>query len=240
MGGALFETIARLWEQYSRVHQEQWAKDDPLHGLSAEVLVRLRQLDLVLEYCGAALAAIEGDPGKRSRGIAWIRGAQPKLARGEISKEEYLEGLPKPSLAEARAVARAFEEVQLFTEMFYVVAWRLVEILNGPRPRKFLGISRIEAKGVRDARNLLIEHPEHRKGAADFSQRLVVTDDGPVLKSSGVIIRGPTPRVEASADSLDRGLFVNATELLQELELALGRWQSLPSMPPRPPRPEGP
>ena len=55
---------------------------------------------------------------------------------------------------ESRAGLRASEEVRLFSEMFYFVAWRLREVLNGPKPRAFPEIRRIEAKGIRDVRNV--------------------------------------------------------------------------------------
>jgi hypothetical protein len=66
--------------------------------------------------------------------------------------------------------------VRLFTEIFYFVAWRLRRVFNSPEPRAFRNLRRLQAKGIRDVRNLLIEHPEHGKPVANYQQSLTVMD----------------------------------------------------------------
>jgi hypothetical protein len=94
--------------------------------------------------------------------------------------------------------------------MFYFVAWRLCEIVNAPSVRAFPKMRKLNAKGIRDVRNLLIEHPEDGKPCANFSQTLVVTDHGPILKTTEFRVSGVTQRSSATSTSLDRGLYINA------------------------------
>ena len=98
---------------------------------------------------------------------------------------------------------RAWYEIRLFTETFYFFAWRLREVVNGGGGVEFVGVRRIQAKGVRDVRNVLIEHPEHGKPSGNYQQSLTVTDAGPVLKSSTIVVRGASGRVDPDDASLD-------------------------------------
>ena len=103
-----------------------------------------------------------------------------------------------------------------FTEAFYFFAWRLVEVLKGSGAFAFDGFSKLEAKGIRIVRNHLLQHPEKYK--KNFQQSLVVTSNGPVLKTMTVVVRSDTGKVEPEDESVDRGLFVNAQELHDEIE----------------------
>lgn len=107
--------------------------------------------------------------------------------------------------------------MRLFTEAFYFFAWRLVEALTPRGKLTFPGIKEPNARGVRIVRNLLIQHPEKPKHGGNFRQHLTITDAGPVLKSSVMVIRTATGRIDPNHDSLDRGLFANAQELHGEL-----------------------
>jgi len=126
-----------------------------------------------------------------------------------------------PTPEESRAYVHAWREVRLFTEIFYLVAWRLREVLNSPGPRAFPNLRRIEAKGIRDVRNLLIEHPEDGKPVANYQQSLTVTDDGPVLRTREILVRVGPGRVSPTDESVDRGLYVNADELRREMDACL-------------------
>jgi hypothetical protein len=90
----------------------------------------------------------------------------------------------------------------LLTEMFYFVAWRLVEVLNRSGPLQFPRLGPIEAHGVRVVRNELIEHPE--KTSEEFRRGVSIRDVGPTLKPY-------------SENRIDRGLFINAQELHDQL-----------------------
>jgi hypothetical protein len=218
----MYETVRNLWKQYCTKYSAEWAGDDPRHDLSAEVRERLTQLDLVLEHLTRALALVAIDPEQVKRDAEWFTKAQPRLACGEITEEEFAAGLSRTSRTpeESRDYVHAWGEVRLFTEIFYLVAWRLLEAFNNRKPEAFPNLRRIKSRGIGDVRNLLIEHPEHRKPMPNYRQWMVVTDDGPVLKSSEVLVRGG--RVSASDESLDRGLYVNADELRREMEACLG------------------
>jgi hypothetical protein len=218
----MYETAGALWKQYCTKYSAEWVGDDPRHDLSAEVRERLTQLDLVLEHLSRALALVAIDPERAKRDAEWFTKAQPRLARGEITEEEFAAGLSRTSRTpeESRGYVHAWGEVRLFTEIFYFVAWRLREIFNNRKPEAFSNLRQIKARGIRDVRNLLIQHPEHGKPVPNYRQWLVVTDDGPVLKSSEVLVRGGS--VSATDESVDRGLYVNADELRREMEACLG------------------
>jgi len=214
----MYKTASELWKQYCAKYSAEWVGDDPRHDLSAEVRERLTQLDLVLEHLSRAVALVAVDPERTKRDAEWFRKAQPRLARGEITEEEFAAGLSRTSRTpeESRGYVHAWNEVRLFTEIFYFVAWRLREVLNNREPEAFRNLRRIKARGIRDVRNLLIQHPEHGRPMPNYRQWLVVTDDGPVLKSSEVLVRAGS--VSATDESVDRGLYVNANELQHEIE----------------------
>ena len=150
----MYETVRDLWKRYCSKYSAEWSTEDPRGDLAAEVRERLTQLDLVLDHLKRAVRIFAGDPERLRRDVKWMTEAQPRLVRGEITQEEYLAGFSQKSEAESRACLRASEEVRLFSEMFYFVAWRLREVLNSPKPRAFPEIRRIEAEGIRDVRNV--------------------------------------------------------------------------------------
>lgn len=212
----VFEEIADLWKQYLAVHAPSWESDDARHDLGAEVRERLMQLDLVLAHLKRAVAAVTPDPEKMRRDIAWGQEGLSRLEAGEMSEEEFTAGFRSvpTSREQIRAWDRAWREVRLFTEAFYFIAWRMVNILNST----FAGFNKLKdrVRGVTLVRNRLLEHPE-RKDSRNFRQQLVITDAGPILKGVAVVVRAATGRTEPDAPSVDRGLFVNAKELHDEL-----------------------
>jgi len=217
----MYETLGKLWKDYGNKYSTQWDGNDPRHGLSAEVGERLTQLDLILDHLKVALAAVAIDPKRLKHDVEWMTKAQPLFARGEMTKEEYSAGFSPPPEVDGRRYVRAWNEVRLFTEMFYFVAWRLLQVLNMRKPVAFPNLPKIKATGIRNVRNLLIEHPEDAKAAANYQQSLIVTDDGPVLKTMEVLIGGSPRRVSATSESVDRGLYVNAEKLRGEIEECL-------------------
>ena len=114
------------------------------------------------------------------------------------------------------AMLRAGQEAQLFTEIFYLVAWRIVvAIKKAPKTMFPPNGAALDVPGITRGRNLLIEHPEQRGGV--YRQSLVFTSAGPVLKGSAVVVRGATGMVEPDRDSGERGLYEDARELHEEI-----------------------
>lgn len=102
-------------------------------------------------------------------------------------------------------------EVRMFTEAFYYFAWRLRRILRHKDTCPFL--SSFECPGVRNVRNLLIEHPEGENSRAFTWSWTVGGPDGPALK----VDREPD---EQSAPP-DLCLNVNVQELRDNLDAQL-------------------
>ncbi len=72
----------------------------------------------------------------------------------------------------------------------------------------------IKAKSINTVRNQLLEHPKVRE---NFTQSLVITDAGPVLRSRAEVIVSSTG-IRPVDESLDKGLRENAEALRDELE----------------------
>jgi hypothetical protein len=83
-----------------------------------------------------------------------------------MSIEEWVAGTgPKQrSLEELQHEADAWESIGLFTESFYLFAWRLIEVLNGNAEYRFPNLERIRTTGgVGFVRNHFIQHPEKKE-----------------------------------------------------------------------------
>ena len=212
----MFKNVAALWDQYCKAHATVWPAEDARHPLSAEVKARFEQLDLILDHLHRALNDITPDPEVTAHNAAWVVEKGPLLGSGQMSDSEYVAGI-RSEQRDPTAYRRAWNEVRLFTEAFYLIAWRLREILC---MALFPGLS-IDAPGVRQVRNLLIEHPEHGRPEPNYAQSLVVTSDGPVLKSSEFVVHPAQGRTSASAASLDKGLFKNAESFRADIEVRL-------------------
>lgn len=100
-------------------------------------------------------------------------------------------------------------EIRALTEAFYYFAARLRYIL---RSEHLPGLS-IEAVGVRNVRNHLIEHSEKKPSRVTAQSFEYGGPKGPVIKGS---------RPAATPDVFpDAGLYLNAEELRVELERVL-------------------
>lgn len=189
--------------------------------MSAEVRERLGQLDIVLEHLRSAIASVQGDPVETQRFMEETLQNKALVDSGQITPEEFMRRQVATSPERGKEWLRGWDEVKLFTEMFYFIAWRLVRVVTARRAFSFPGIHGIRAKGVTRVRNQLLEHPEHRGEKGKYQQWLTLTSDRPVLKSNTMIIRSDSGRVDPDEGSLDRGLFVNAVELHDELVATL-------------------
>ena len=95
-------------------------------------------------------------------------------------------------------------ELQFFTEAFYYFAFRLRGIL-----RSLPSLQQFECRGVRDVRNKLLEHPEAKDSEIFIESFGHGGKHGPVIKAL---------RYDNQQDSwIDRGLYVNAKELFDNL-----------------------
>ena len=217
----MFDDVRDLWRRYTAAHAPEWDKGDPRYDLAAEVLKRLGWLNLVLTHLERALRTIQRVPDEDRRVFTWMKDNPPKLESGEMTGDESAARWPRSIMTQKELAAwqTAWDEIELFTETFYFVAWRMMVVLNQRGPYMLPGV-RVKARGVRDVRNHLLEHPENH--GQNFAQRFVITSEGPVLKNMAVIARHSTGRVEPDRDSVDRGLYANARELHDELAAALG------------------
>jgi hypothetical protein len=108
----------------------------------------------------------------------------------------------------------AWDQVVLFTESFYFIAWRIREVVHRTGTYALPGMKGVDFDGVKRFRNLLIEHPEKVKTAPKIVRHFALGDDGPVLKPDGLVAG------EAGFDEpkgADHGLFVNAREIRDRL-----------------------
>jgi hypothetical protein len=216
----MYEGVQELWKEYLAKHGSSWRKSDPRQGLSAEVTRRLEQLNLILEKLKQALTPSPEEEKRRKEETELFLKMQKLFARGDITKEDFEAGLSQKSPEETEAFIQRTKDVWLFTETFYGIAWRLREILNVRKP-SFPNLQKIVGLGIRNVRNLLIEHPEDQKGKGNYEQTMIVTNDGPVLKSLEVRIDGQTGQSSSAKDSVDRGLYINAQEFKDEMERAI-------------------
>ncbi|MGI8648414.1 MAG: hypothetical protein DLM55_12245 [Acidimicrobiales bacterium] len=207
-------------------------EDDVRHDLAAEVGTRLGQLDLILNHLRIALDVVIPDRQEWERVNSWSRDNYPALKRGEISIEQWIGGTILPCQVERQDYFEAWESINLFTESFYFVAWRLREVLNikddGNRFR-LPGLGKIKAEGIRDIRNQLLQHPEKDYKNSDkcrrrFTQGLAVTDYGPVLRTTETAIKFATGETIPTGSSVDKeGLYVTSEKFRDELQTRFNR-----------------
>jgi hypothetical protein len=220
----MFEEIRELWKGYRISHSEDWPPPDIRADLAAEVENRLEQLDLLLDFLDRAIAATRSDPETSRRETEEFLREATRYQRGELTEEEYRAFImSRPMQVVPR---RVWSEIRLFTEAFYFFAWRIHEILDAVGPRALPGIGRFSASGIRTVRNLLLEHPEHGDEPL-YIQSLVVTDDGPVLKTTSFMIK--SNRSVADPESVDRGLFRNAEEFRDAMRRNITRAMTVKS-----------
>ncbi len=178
-----FSDLPALLDQYAeRCISPEVDEYHPI--LLAELKKRVRQARMVLQIA-----------------IQWHN--QVIALRPHITRATSYEGADPPQVI--LEMSNATEALEMYTEAFYFVAWRLHQVANMlPHLHKF------KSPGVLIVRNHLIQHPERhgRKGIWAF---MVSGTGGPVLA-----------RMRQTADStLDMGLWHNAQELSRNLRHAL-------------------
>lgn len=133
----LFEDILEEWKKRDTEWAASWKSDDPRHDLAAEVRERLEQLDILLDHLAIALERVLGSPESQQEERARIMELQRQLAEGAITQEEFFSRLPLmcKSRDQLLETVRAWGEVRLFTETFYLVSWRLSSKFSDRKPR---------------------------------------------------------------------------------------------------------
>jgi hypothetical protein len=178
-----FDDLPQLLEQYAATHLP--SDSYSYHRvLVAEAKKRLRQLwrlsGIVLGLCN------------RISALKPQINALPPLDTPDPPQEvlEWIE---------------AIDSLEMYTEAFYYLAWRLRQVI-----RTLPGLKSFDALGIRLARNHLIEHPE--KHGQDVLWAFTISDtEGPILL-----------RASTSDDrKWDKGLWPNVMELTQRLREAL-------------------
>ncbi|MGH3766622.1 MAG: hypothetical protein ACRDS0_16890 [Pseudonocardiaceae bacterium] len=215
----MFEAVYEAWVRYSSALVKNVPENDVRLNLDGEVRTRLRQLDLILKKLTDEIKIITPRPEDIERSNEFIRQHHATFVRGEMSIEEWVAGtgLKQKSADELQYEADAWESIGIFTEAFYFFAWRLIEVLNGNGEYRFPNLERMrKSEGVGFVRNHLIQHPENKE--KNFTQGLVITNSGPVLRSHGAIIDGATGEVRPSDDTKDQGLYVTAVKLRDEMQ----------------------
>jgi hypothetical protein len=228
----MFESVRQTWISYCSLMAADISVDDIRHDRAAEVRARLGQLDIILKHLCIALDVVAPDPQELKRANSWAQENYPALTRGEITIEQWIDGTSLPCHVKSEDYIEAWESIVLFTESFYFFAWRLMETLNikdrGNRFR-FPSLGTIEAEGIRDVRNQLIQHPERGYEDSDmyrrrFTQGLVVTDSGPVLRTTEMAIKSATGETIPTDSSVDKeGLYVTAGKFRDELQAKLNQ-----------------
>jgi hypothetical protein len=102
-------------------------------------------------------------------------------------------------------------EIMVLCEAFYYFASRFQDILQ-----RFDGLRKFKVGAAADVRHHLIEHPEKHGKAINFNYAFGFGWCGPVIKPFGARHPGRN-----SKTTYDRGLYVNADELIERTVVAL-------------------
>jgi hypothetical protein len=207
----MFEQCRASLEQYvvalRRKAMMKWADH-----LLQEVRARLRQL----QWIHARLLQLEQQ--EQEDGLKTIPPGHPKP---DVFKQVFLEKSATKSEPEIEAQLpfQRNDELRVLLEAFYYSAHRVRDILRD-HESDLPGIAGFEAKGIRDVRNHLVEHPSRDKGVLVYSTAC----GGPV---------GPQLRlIRWSLDppgTEDQGLHHNAKEFEHGLEICLSHAVSVVS-----------
>jgi len=123
-----------------------------------------------------------------------------------------LSASPIGSIPDHRPFSDGFREIQLLTECFYLIAFRLMNLSRWIPGMEF------EARGVQLVRNHLIAHPETHIGAPSpgFAAG---GENGPILR-----IR---PRGKFNDQFHDEGLWANAAEFVSRCREAVNHFEGI-------------
>lgn len=203
----MFKTTIELLDEYLRpLNAVPPAGFDP--DLGCEARERLEQLDyLVSKIRDLVAAKMVPDVERRANLEAFAE----YVRKARESNSTVQDGSSPPWPGAFNALGEILE-LQLFTECFYYVAFRLRTIIRN-RKSPFSGLSNFECQSVRDIRVKLLEHShEYGLTARSFGLSSI---SGPIIK--------PAYQHKASRQIEDRGLYPNAEEFKTNLEILLRR-----------------
>jgi hypothetical protein len=121
-GDRMFEAAAERWKEYLSRVSGSWPQDDVRHNLGGEVRDRLRQLDRILRHLHAAIRAVSPDPVEAQQKMEWALANQHRVASGEITEEEFIQG-SHIATRDPATLVDSWDDVSIFTEEFYFCAW---------------------------------------------------------------------------------------------------------------------
>jgi hypothetical protein len=201
----MFEQCRASLEQYIVALRQKTMTKRGDHLLQ-EVRARLRQL----QWLHARLLHLERELEEEG-----LKTSSPEHRRPKVFKQIFHEesGTKSNPQIQAQLPFQRIDELRVLLEAFYYSAHRVRDILRD-QESDLPGVPGFEAKGVRDVRNHLVEHPGRDKGVLVYSTAC----GGPV---------GPQLRLlRWSLDppgTQDQGLHHNAKEFEHALEVCLSR-----------------
>jgi hypothetical protein len=205
----LFQSTITLFDRYYRAVDSARAR-----GFNRELGVELRERLQQMDWLVSRVQELEQRADNAmARSQAVFRAHVERIQREGLDYEaEPAPGHVQLTSTEAADMLTAEFEIKLNTESFYYLAGRARTLLrHGEEPLP--GLASFEAKGARDVRNHLLEHPEGASSRVFANSWGRGGVSGPVLKS----IRNTGGQMVFR----DAGLYVNATEFRDRLEQVL-------------------
>lgn len=198
-----FKDTFSLYDKYNKINVSNNTEGFN-RGVSIEAQHRIKQLDYLLDLIREMNSKVYDIQQRSSKDLINFRENIKK------DEPEKVNDIPPPrelwmTLEEASLIDAIIFKIELHTEHFYYVAGRLRKII-----RYLPGLGKkFESEGIRNVRNLLIEHPED-KNSRIFTRSFACgcLDKGPVIKAI---------RENSETQFPDKGLFLNAIELRNEL-----------------------
>lgn len=206
----MFTSIISLLDEYYRA-ADRANTPGFNRNLAGEFKARLEQLQWILARIRETESVATGITGRylnafhahiqRTKDAGLDLETTPLASDVSMSKEEF------------QRHSSALMEIEVLRDAFYFLAFRAQQIANsGAKPMP--GV-RFDARGVRNVRNLLIEHPERADPQVLMMSSAWGGKTGPVVKAL---------REGGQEDAfVDRGLYVNAAEYRDKVERALRR-----------------
>lgn len=212
----MFEhTVALMDRLYVKLDEENalgFQRD-----LAQEARKRLRQLDHLLKavrHCEQQEHSVTKGVFDACRRHSEHVGLQPANSEPASPPQDT-----KYTEAKMQLLLSSQFEMELLTECFYYIAGRLRTILTSklnPIPR----LHSFECVGARDVRNKLLEHADGKQSEVFIQSFGWGKENGPVLKAA---------RYSGQETAFpDKGLYVNAQEIKDNLERLLNRMLSEP------------
>lgn len=199
-----FSKVIALYSEYY-VYNDKNQTESFNKDLASEGRRRIIQLNYIIDKVQQTDEEIDRISQRHQKSFGdWIR----------YVHENGLDFSTTPAPKEIKMTKEEFDqhnkltfELELFTEQFYYIAFRLRGII-----RYLPGLRKFESPGMRDVRNKLIEHPDKDKDSQVFIQSFQYGN-----KEIGPVIKGIRYSDQVSIFP-DNGLYTNARELRENLE----------------------